>query len=231
MRTRWTSYLPVALIVAFLGCFLVWPMFHVFSKACVDKQGITGLYLVGLFRNPVQREAAWNSLQIAIYVTFGCILVSMPLAWLFARRSFFGKAVLGGLMLFPMILPPFVSAVGMKMVFARAGALSTLLMDLGVVRGPVDWLGAYPMLGVVILEVLHLFPILYLTLVAAFANIDPSLEEAAANLGATPGRVFWRVTLPLAAPGMFAAWCSSSSGPSRNSARRWYSACGGCCPS
>jgi iron(III) transport system permease protein len=204
MRTRWSSYIPVALIVAFLGCFLVWPMLHVFSKACVDKQGFTLLYLVGLFRNPIQREAALNSLLIAVYVTFGCILVSMPLAWLFARRSFFGKGVLGGFMLVPMILPPFVSAVGMKMVFARAGALSTLLMNLGVVQGPVDWLGAYPMLGVVILEVLHLFPILYLTLVAALANIDPSLEEAAANLGASPGRVFWRVTLPLAAPGMFA---------------------------
>jgi len=204
MKTKWTRYIPVALIVAFLGAFLVWPMLHVFVKACWDKQGLTGLYLLGLFRNPVQREAALNSLQIAIWVTLGCILVALPLAWLFARRSFFGKAVLGGLLLVPMILPPFVSAVGMKMVFARAGALSTLLMNLGVVHHPVDWLGAYPMLGVVILEVLHLFPILYLTLVAALANIDPSLEEAAANLGASPFRVFRRVTLPLAAPGMFA---------------------------
>ena len=71
MKTKWTSYIPVALIVAFLGAFLVWPMLHVFAKACVDKQGITGLYLLGLFRNPVQREAALNSLQIAFYVTIG----------------------------------------------------------------------------------------------------------------------------------------------------------------
>ena len=78
------------------------------------------------------------------------------------------------------------------------------LMNLGIVSGPVDWLGKYPLLGIVILEVLHLFPIMYLTLVAALANIDPSLEEAAANLGASPRRVFQRVTLPLAAPGMFA---------------------------
>jgi iron(III) transport system permease protein len=68
----------------------------------------------------------------------------------------------------------------------------------------VDWFGAFPLAGIVLLESLHLFPILYLNLVAALANIDPSLEEAAANLGASPGRVFRRVTLPLAAPGLFA---------------------------
>jgi len=82
--------------------------------------------------------------------------------------------------------------------------LSTLLLDLGWVSGPVDWLGRFPLLGIILLETLHLFPILYLNLVAALANIDPSLEEAAVNLGATPGRVFRRVTLPLAMPGVFA---------------------------
>ena len=118
-----------------------------------------------------------------------------------ARREFPGKALLSGLLLFPLILPPFVGAVGMKCLFARSGALSTLLMNLGLVDGPVDWLGAFPLLGITVLETLHLFPVLYLNALAAFANIDPAQEEAAANLGAPPWRVFSRVTLPLAGPG------------------------------
>lgn len=204
MKFRYGTWLLVGLIVVALGAFLLWPMAHVFTRAFRDQTGFTTLYLRGLFTNPVQVEAVLTSFLIAACVTVCCVGVALPLAWVFARRSFPGKAVWSGLLLLPMILPPFVSAVGMKMIFARAGALSTLCMNLGLADGPVDWLGAFPLLGVILLETLHLFPILYLNLVAALANIDPSLEEAALNLGASPGRVFRRVTLPLARPGLFA---------------------------
>lgn len=204
MKRRLGPWVAVALIVGTLGAFLLWPMAHVFARAFWDKAGFTGLYLRGLFTNPVQSEAVLTSFLIAACVTMGCLVVALPLAWLFARRSFTGKEIWSGALLLPMIMPPFVSAVGMKMVFSRAGALSTLCMNLGLTDGPVDWLGAFPLAGVMLLETLHLFPILYLNLVAALANIDPSLEEAALNLGASPSRVFRRVTLPLAMPGVFA---------------------------
>ncbi len=199
------SSLPLVLAVtSFLAAFLVWPLWHVFVNAVRDPEGFTAIYLVHLFSNPAIMQAMRNSFLIALLVTAACTTVALPLAWLFARRDFMGKTLFGGALLLPMILPPFVSAVGMKILFARAGALSTLAMRLGLADGPVDWFGAFPLTGIVLLESLHLFPILYLTLVAALANIDPSLEEAAANLGASPGRVFRRVTLPLAAPGLFA---------------------------
>lgn len=204
MKRHPGSWISVGLIVGVLGAFLLWPMSHVFARAFWDKAGFTWFYLRGLFANPVQAEAVATSFLIAGCVTASCVVVALPMAWLFARRTFLGKGVWSGVLLLPMIMPPFVSAVGMKMVFARAGALSTLCMNLGLAEGPVDWLGAFPLAGVILLETLHLFPILYLNLVAALANIDPSLEEAALNLGAAPGRVFRRVTLPLAMPGLFA---------------------------
>ena len=197
-------HLSTLLILLVLGVFLVLPVGHVFVRSIQDEGGFTLHYVKGLFTNPAQMEAVGASFLIAVCVTASCLLVALPLAWLFARRSFAGKAVWSALLLLPMILPPFVSAVGMRMIFSRAGALSTLLMQMGWVDGPVDWFGRFPFAGIVLLETLHLFPILYLNLVAAFANIDPSLEEAAVNLGATPGRVFRRVTLPLAMPGVFA---------------------------
>lgn len=204
MKLRLGTTISVGMILAVLGVFLVWPMAHVFARSFRDEGGFTLHYVRGLFSNPAQVEAMGASFLIAGCVTMTCLAVALPLAWLFARRSFAGKVVWSGLLLLPMILPPFVSAVGMKMMFSRAGALSTLLMNAGLVSGPVDWLGRFPLLGIILLETLHLFPILYLNLVAALANIDPSLEEAALNLGATPGRVFRRVTLPLAMPGVFA---------------------------
>jgi len=204
MKIRLGTPISVMLIVASLGIFLVWPMAHVVTRSFWDDRGFTLLYVAGLFTNSVHLQAGLTSFLIAACVTLCCVGVAMPMAWLFARRSFPGKAVWSGLLLLPMILPPFVSAVGMKIIFSRAGALSTLLMNCGIVDGPVDWLGHFPLFGIVLLETLHLFPILFLNLVASLANIDPSLEESALNLGASPMRVFRRVTLPLAMPGLFA---------------------------
>ncbi len=203
-RLRLPVQLLVLATVAYLGFFLIWPLAHVFENAFRDPRGFTPFYIVNLFRNPAVREAARNSFLLALLVTLLTTAIALPLAWLFSRHTFPGKTPLSAALLLPMILPPFVSAVGMKILFARAGAISTLLMRLGLANQPVDWFGAQPLLGIVVLESLHLFPILFLNLSAALANIDPSLEEAALNLGATPGRVFRRVTLPLAAPGLFA---------------------------
>lgn len=190
--------------LAFLAMFLVWPLWHVFQESMNDEDGFTLRYLAGLFENPQQLEAIARSALIAVLTTAGCFVVALPTSWLFARRSFPGKAVLNGALLLPLILPPFVGAVGMKILFARAGAVTTLLNNLGLVEGTVDWFGTYPLFGIVLMEVLHLFPILHLNLVAALANVDPSLEDAARNMGASPWRVFKRVTMPLASPGMFA---------------------------
>jgi len=203
MKRSGSSVLLVA-ILGFLGAFLLWPMADVVRKAVIDREGFTLLYLRSLVTDPLQIEALGTSLLIALWTTAACLAISIPLAWVVARRSFPGKALLSGVLLVPLILPPFVGAVGMKIIFARSGALSTLLMNLGLADGPVDWLGSYPLPGVIVMEALHLFPILYLNLVAAFANIDPSLEEAALNLGAPPLRVFRRITFPLAGPGLFA---------------------------
>ena len=202
MRAR--QYILPVLILVFLFAFLVWPLLYVFKNAIVDKHGPTLLYLRTLLTDPAQLQAIGTSFLIAILVTACSLAIAMPVAWVVARRSFRGRSFISWAVMIPMILPPFVGAVGMKVLFARFGAFTTLLMKIGLVDAPIDWLGISPLAGVVVMESLHLFPVLYLTLVAAFSNIDPSLEEAAANLGASPWRVFRRVDMPLAGPGLFA---------------------------
>ena len=203
MRHSIGTWIILGLAVAFLALFLVWPLAHVVRRAFVDEGGFSSMYVRDLFVAPDQLEALARTLLVAVSVTALSLVIALPIAWVVARYSFPGKALLGAGLLIPLILPPFVGAVGMKLVFARCGALSTLLMRIGLADGPIDWLGSFPLLGVVIMEALHLFPVLYLNLVASLANIDPSLEEAASNLGASPWNVFRRVTLPLAWPGLF----------------------------
>jgi iron(III) transport system permease protein len=90
----------------------------------------------------------------------------------------------------------------MRMILSRFGPLTQALGlgdDLGV-----DWLGMMRMPGVIVVEALHLYPIMLLNLQAALANIDPAMEQAASNLGAKRGTVFRRITLPLMRPGLFA---------------------------
>jgi len=105
-----------------------------------------------------------------------------------------------------MILPPFVGAIGIKQIFGQYGAVNTLLIDIGLrPRGwTFDWFAANQFWGVAVVEALSLYPIIYLNAVAALANIDPAMEEAAQNLGCTGLRRFRRITLPLIHPGLFA---------------------------
>jgi iron(III) transport system permease protein len=105
------------------------------------------------------------------------------------------------LLLVPLVLPPFVGAIGMQIVLGRFGPLTQM-----VGGGPlgIDWIGKYRVIGVVVIEALHLYPVMLLNLQAALANVDPAMEQAAANMGARRGTIFRRITLPMIQPGLFA---------------------------
>jgi iron(III) transport system permease protein len=105
-----------------------------------------------------------------------------------------------------MILPPFVGAIGVRQILGSYGSLNAALIKLGMLSPDqaVDWLGLSQFWGIVVLNALHLYPILFLNVTAALANVDPAMEEAAENLGCTGFRKFRRVTMPLIMPGLFA---------------------------
>src|SRR5690606_18398356 len=141
---------------------------------------------------------------IALLTTTLCLVITMPMALLAARYDWCGKSVVTSLVLVPLILPPFVGAIGMRALLGRYGALNAML---GFDGPGIDFLGGAlggRLPGVVLMEALHLYPILYLNVTAALANLDPALDEAATNLGAGRVRRFFRCTLPLIVPGLFA---------------------------
>ncbi len=161
-------------------------------------------YFALMFKDPIIARCIRNSLCIAVSVTLLTTLLSVPLALLLTRYRLPCKRLLSSLVLVPMIMPPFVGAIGMRQILALHGSVNQLLMRIGLVDAPIDWLGGSGFWGVVVLEVLHLYPIMYLNVAAALANVDPAMEEAAQNLGAGGWHVLRRVTFPLMLPGFFA---------------------------
>jgi iron(III) transport system permease protein len=188
----------------FFLVFMIYPLAHVFSNAFFTAEGFSLIFLKLMFSSPNYTIILANSVNLGLAVTLLTTLISLPLAFLLVRYDLPGKGLLTGLILIPMVLPPFVGAIGMRQLMARFGSVNLLLLQMGVIDQPIDWLGGGSFWGVVILETLHLYPIMYLNLAAALANVDPSLEEAARNMGANGFKLFRTVTFPLMLPGYFA---------------------------
>jgi len=192
------------LLWLFFIVFMIYPLGHVFSNAFSGPDGFSLIFMKLMFSSPNYTIILANSVNLGLAVTLFTTALSLPLALLLVRYNFPGKSLLNGLILIPMVLPPFVGAIGMRQLLARFGSVNLLLLEWGVVDQPIDWLGGGSFWGVVILEALHLYPIMYLNLAAALANVDPSLEEAARNMGANSFKLFRTVTFPLMLPGYFA---------------------------
>ncbi|MFL5244839.1 MAG: ABC transporter permease [Gemmataceae bacterium] len=156
--------------------------------------------------SPFLWECLANSLLMAFLATLITTLICLPLAFWMTHYRVPGQALLSGILLVPLLMPPFVGAIGLQRVLGRFGLVNLLLMNGGLLNPgrPIDFLGKGGFFGVVLMQVMHLYPILYLNLAAAWSNIDPTLEDAARNLGAGEGRVFRTITFPLLLPGYFA---------------------------
>ena len=209
MFRRACQYILLLFVLALFGVLLLWPVWRVLRVSLfgiAPAEAFTFAYIANVFIDPGFREGLINSGIIAVGTTLMCMAISIPLAVLSVRYDFRGKQILSGLLLVPLILPPFVGAIGMRQIIGRMGALTGLAQDVGWVDPgtPVNWLGSARLLTIMVVEALSLYPILYLNVSAALANVDPAMEQAAANLGAGRWMRFRRITLPLMRPGLFA---------------------------
>lgn len=200
--------LTIGALILFLGAFLIYPMAYSLREAFFSDGKFTIEFFTLLFRNPTVLTCILNSFKLALASTVVTMAISFPLSWAMVRYRFAMHGALSALLLMPLILPPFVGAIGIKQLLARYGALNSLLMSIGLMdrSQPIDWL-SMGFWCVVIVQALHLYPIAYLNLAASISSLDRTIEEAAQSLGAGPLRRILTVTLPLMLPGIFAA-CS-----------------------
>lgn len=197
-----TEHALLVIMLVILGAFLVYPIGLTvrggFAADPATGQGFTLEHLAMVFKDPRLTGGLTNAFRIAVATTTLCVLIALPLAVLSANYRFPLKKALNAAILVPLILPPFVGALGMRALLGRTGSLNALLGT------EWDLLGSNKFWGVVVVQALHLYPIIYLNATASLANLDPALNESAENLGAGPWRRFFSITLPLIRPGLFA---------------------------
>jgi len=196
--------LPLAIAALgflFLGLFLLYPLFNVFSASVLDGEGekFTFANYVKILGRPFYRGAVVNTLAIGVAATFTTILISVPFAFALARLPVPGKAAIIALAAMPLVLPSFVSAYAIVLLLGRAGIVTQWLQSWGIGFGSIYGAG-----GIILVYTLTLYPYVLLPTMAAFKAVDVSVEEAAQSLGSSPRRTLWTVTLPIVIPAILA---------------------------
>jgi iron(III) transport system permease protein len=152
-----------------------------------------------IFQGP-DLGAIGNSLFVATITTFLSLLIGAALALVMARYKFPGKTFLRSIMLLPLIIPPFVGTIGFDKFLGVNGLINDgllfPLLNIKMVFG-----GNF---GIIIVQTLHFYTLVYLNAYSSLVNIDPSLEEQAENMGASSALLLQKITMPLAIPGIAA---------------------------
>src|SRR6476619_1335396 len=148
--------------------------------------------------SPDEWVAVHLSLKIALVATAVALPFGLALAWLLARKHFWGKALLDGLVHLPLVLPPVVTGYLLLIWFGRRGLIGAFLADHFGIVFSFRWTGAALACGVMG------FPLLVRAIRLSLEAVDRRLEDAASTLGASKAWTFATVTLPLALPGIIA---------------------------
>ena len=193
----------VGLIWAFLILFLIYPLGRIFYDAVTDEAGrwtLANFY--EFFTDRFYVRSLVNSMILGVATVVCASVLGIAVAFLLVRYDFVGRNLFSYLTMLPIISPPLVGVLGFTFILGRAGTVNVLLMDAFDMLRPINFI--YGLHGVVLVETLHLFPMITLNVVDALGKVDPSLEEAAESVGARGWSKLWRVTLPLTTPGYVA---------------------------
>ena len=187
-------------IWAFFGVFLIYPLIRLFYDAFTTDQGIfTLMNFYNFFTDSFYLKSLLNSLQLGVATVITTSIIGITIAFLLLRYEFPGRNLFSYLTIVPMIMPPLVGVMGFVFIMGRAGTVNVILMDYFGFSKPINFM--YGIQGVLLVETLHLFPLMTLSIVDALGKIDPSLDEAAESIGSRGLRKFWDITFPLTTPG------------------------------
>ncbi|HDL6199719.1 TPA: molybdate ABC transporter permease subunit, partial [Mannheimia haemolytica] len=143
-----------------------------------------------------------NAIVLSLKVASIAVVLALPLAvwvaWLLARKQFWGKNLLNGIVHLPLVLPPVVIGYLLLISMAKRGVIGQYLWEWFHFSLSFSWKGA------VLASMVMAFPLMVRSIRLAFEAVDPKLEQAARTLGATPLKVFFTLTLPLSFSGIIA---------------------------
>lgn len=189
-------FLLISIIVIFylLITFVIYPIFQVFKTSLSRNGRFSFQNLLEVLSKSYYIEPLLNSLVLGVMVATIGTFFGFVFAYAITRTPMRFKRVFRLIVTFPMVSPPFVVALACILLFGRAGLLAGAIGNI------------YGLTGLTIVEVIAYAPTAFLALVGILQAIDPALEEAAMDCGASRGKVFRTIILPLASPGILSAW-------------------------
>ncbi|MFQ5818836.1 MAG: ABC transporter permease [Candidatus Heimdallarchaeota archaeon] len=196
-----------ALAFFLLFFFILAPVGAAIWRAFLFEDELSYFWFKYIFRNRDWRLGTINALFAGAMTVVGTSIIGIPVAWMLTRFKFAGKSVFRVFALIPLIIPPFVGAFAMKRLLAANGMVSNfvlmLLTKLGVeIENPASFsFISSSIWGIIFVQTVHLWPLIYLNVASALSKIDPTLEQSARNLGASGIQHFFKITFPLAVPG------------------------------
>ncbi|MVP00528.1 ABC transporter permease subunit [Paenibacillus sp. N10] len=212
-NSRWTSmttspkfvYVLIAPLFLILLAYVIYPFFQTFLQS-VKMEGIFSVKNYARFfslEHTSNLEALWNSVYISILSVISCGIVGVTMAFLLERYEFPGRKILSVLAIVPMALPPLIGVLSFSFLYGDSGIFPRALQKLFELdHAPFALKGIW---GVIVVHTFTMYTYFYMTASSAIKGLDPSLEEAAANLGAGRILIWRRVILPMLTPAIIAA--------------------------
>nr|WP_226920642.1 iron ABC transporter permease [Georgenia subflava] len=197
--STWFPYVIVLPLVLVLWGYVVQPMLATFVESYSGETG-AARYLAFLESGSIAQRSLFTSLGIGVASVLLCGVVGVTMAFLLKRFSFPGQRLIEAIVLIPAALPPLIGAISFQLLYSQTGILPRALQALLGTEDPV--LAFDGIAGVLVVHTFTMYPFFYLAASAAFAGMDPSLEEAAYNLGASKARVWRTVLLPMLTPAL-----------------------------
>ena len=187
----------IVVLITFLTLFILYPLAILLVDSFVGEGGVSLEVFRRIFRMPSFTRAITNTLKVGLVVGLLSTVIGLLFAYVevYVRMGKFTGGLFRVVSMLPVVSPPFVLSLSMIMLFGKAGIITRFL--LGIYDNSV-----YGYWGIVIVQTLTFFPVCYMMLKGLLKNIDPSLEEAARDMGAGRMKVFTSVTLPLLLPGL-----------------------------
>ncbi len=198
-------YVLVSPLFLILLAYVIYPLFETFVASIRIDDQITFKNYARFFslEHTANLEALWTSLYISVLSVITCGIVGVTLAFLLERYEFPGRSVLSVLAVVPMALPPLIGVLSFTFLYGESGIIPRALKELfDLEQVPFSLKGVW---GVLVVHTFTMYTYFYMTASAAIKGLDPSLEEAAASLGAGRLTIWRRVILPMLTPAMVAS--------------------------
>lgn len=201
---RLTLYLLIPVLLVLIA-YVLYPSLKTLTESLQQEGTFTFSHYVQFFgqESKTNLEALWNSFYISALSVLFSALIGIPLALIFNRYDFPGRRFFASAAIMPIVLPSLVGVMAFMFLYGESGLIPNFIKDLfGLEKVPFSLGGVS---GILIVHAYSMYVYFYMTVSSAIHKIDPSLEEAAYNLGAGRFKVFWRVTFPLLTPAIVAA--------------------------